>query len=64
MLEEGEEVSHDDEHGPRPGSDQLPHLHHELVLGLQLCKVKCVNFKFEALFNQFIHDCIYESDCA
>ena len=64
MLEEGEEVSHDDEHGPRPRPDQLPHLHHELVLGLQLCKVECVNFKFEALFNQFIHDCIYESDCA
>ena len=43
MLEEGEEVSHDDEHGPGPGPDQLPHLHHELVLGLQLCKVKYVN---------------------
>ena len=63
MLEEGEEVSHDDEHGPGPGPDQLPHLHHELVLGLQLCKVECVNFKIEALFNQFIQDCIYESNC-
>ena len=37
MLEEGEEVSHDHEDGSRPGLDQLPHLDHELVLGLQLC---------------------------
>ena len=61
MLEEGEEVSHDYEDGSRPGLDQLPHLDHELVLGLQLCKVKWVNFKIEALFKQVIHDCIYES---
>ena len=38
MLEEGEQVPHDDEDGPRPGLDQLPHLDHELVLGLQLCQ--------------------------
>ena len=40
MLEEGEEVPHDDEDGPGPGPDQLPNLDHELVLRLQLCQEK------------------------
>ena len=42
MLEEGEQVPHDDEDGPRPGLDQLPDLDHELVLGLQLCQEECL----------------------
>ena len=41
VLEEGEEVPHDDEDWPGPGLNQLPHLHHELVLGLQLWKKTC-----------------------
>ena len=36
MLEESEEISHHHEHSSGPALDQLPHLHHELVFGLQL----------------------------
>ena len=38
MVEECEQVAHDDENGPRPRSDHIAHLHYELVLRLQLWK--------------------------
>ena len=36
MVEEREDVSHDDEDGPGPGLDQVADLNHELVLRLEL----------------------------
>ena len=37
VVEEGEDVSHDDEDRPGPGLDQVSDLDDELVLGLELC---------------------------
>ena len=36
VLQESKEISHHHEHGPGPALHQLPHLHHEFVLRLQL----------------------------
>ena len=56
MLEEGEEVSHDHEDGSRPGLDQLPHLDHELVLGLQLCHGQRASVGEVVIARRMIHE--------
>ena len=40
MLKEGKQISHDDINWSGPGLDKFSHLHHKLMLGLQLCKRK------------------------
>ena len=51
VVEESEEVPEDDEDGPGPSVHQLPDLHHEVVLRLQLWNGGSPSFDNFSLFS-------------